>query len=129
MPVVVRNTPRTDLAIVEALGEAGTVRSPSYTLLEGYEAGGRRVLHLDLYRLNDASEVEALGLRDELDAGSLLLIEWPERAPEALPPPDLEITLAIAGAGRSARVGAASAEGAAWLAATVARSDSRIGSS
>jgi tRNA threonylcarbamoyladenosine biosynthesis protein TsaE len=103
--------------LLRELGEAGTVRSPSYTLLETYEPGGHRVLHLDLYRLGGAEEVAALGLRDELDAGVLLLIEWPARASEALPPADLELTLAIAGSGRSGRIGAATAVGRDWLGA------------
>jgi len=115
--------------LLRSLGEQGTVRSPSYTLLETYEPGGHRLLHLDLYRLGGAAEVAALGLRDELDAGVLLLIEWPERAPEALPPPDLELDLAIAGSGRSVRIGAASALGKDWLTAVIAGDYSRNKSS
>jgi tRNA threonylcarbamoyladenosine biosynthesis protein TsaE len=101
--------------LLRALGVAGVIRSPSYTLLEGYEAGGHRVLHLDLYRLSGAAELQGLGLRDELEGGVLLLVEWPERAREALPRPDLELSLSLAGAGRQAAIQAGSAEGVAWL--------------
>lgn len=103
--------------LLRELGVAGTVRSPSYTLLEGYEPKAGRVLHLDLYRLAGGADVASLGLRDELDAGVLLLIEWPERAAGALPPPDLRITLSLAAVGRITRLEGASLIGAAWLAA------------
>jgi tRNA threonylcarbamoyladenosine biosynthesis protein TsaE len=101
--------------LLRALGVVGIVRSPSYTLLEPYETGGRRVLHLDLYRLAAAEELAALGLRDELAPGVVLLVEWPERAREALPPPDLEVQLAMDGEGRRAALASATPEGAAWL--------------
>jgi len=101
--------------LLRALGVAGIVRSPSYTLLETYETDGCRVLHLDLYRLAGGEELAALGLRDELAPGVLLLVEWPERAREALPVPDLEVRLAMAGAGRRATLLPATPEGAAWL--------------
>jgi tRNA threonylcarbamoyladenosine biosynthesis protein TsaE len=101
--------------LLRALGIAGTVRSPTYTLLESYEVVGGRVLHVDLYRLGDAPEVVPLGLRDELVPGLLLLIEWPERAAQALPSPDLTITLAPESVGRSAQLTAQSSAGATWL--------------
>jgi tRNA threonylcarbamoyladenosine biosynthesis protein TsaE len=89
--------------LLHALGHAGTVRSPTYTLVEPYAFGDWRVLHLDLYRLAGARDLEALGLRDELDGRTLLVVEWPERAGAALPAPDLAITLEEAGAGRVLR--------------------------
>ena len=77
--------------ILRAYGITGPVRSPTYTLIEPYEVAGRQVYHLDLYRLVDPQEVEPLGIRDLLTAGSVLLIEWPSRAAGALPAFDLEI--------------------------------------
>jgi tRNA threonylcarbamoyladenosine biosynthesis protein TsaE len=77
-----------------ALGLAGHARSPTYTLLEPYEGDRVRVYHLDLYRLRTASELEMLGVRDLLNSGSLLFIEWPERGAGWLPTPDLEIHIA-----------------------------------
>ncbi|MCI0749692.1 MAG: tRNA (adenosine(37)-N6)-threonylcarbamoyltransferase complex ATPase subunit type 1 TsaE, partial [Nevskiales bacterium] len=50
--------------LLRALGVKGTIRSPTYTLMEPYEISDRTVLHLDLYRLNDPRELEQLGLRD-----------------------------------------------------------------
>ncbi|HLQ12050.1 MAG TPA: tRNA (adenosine(37)-N6)-threonylcarbamoyltransferase complex ATPase subunit type 1 TsaE [Steroidobacteraceae bacterium] len=103
--------------LLRALGVTGVVRSPSYTLLESYESAGRRLFHLDLYRLKGASELAMLGWRDELRPGALFLIEWPERAAEALPPADLKLALSILGVGRRVRLEGMSASGAAWLAA------------
>jgi tRNA threonylcarbamoyladenosine biosynthesis protein TsaE len=106
-------------ALLRALGETGPVRSPSYTLLEPYELGAWRVRHLDLYRLGDPGEVLAVGLRDELQPGTLLMVEWPERGVGQLPPADLWLQLAEAqgGAGRRARLEARTPAGIAWLAA------------
>jgi tRNA threonylcarbamoyladenosine biosynthesis protein TsaE len=86
--------------ILRGLGHQGPVKSPTYTLVEPYEPQGRAVFHLDLYRLGDPEELEYLGLRDLLGAASLILVEWPERAGAALPPPDLEIGIRHAGEAR-----------------------------
>jgi tRNA threonylcarbamoyladenosine biosynthesis protein TsaE len=75
------------------LGVTGSVRSPTYTLVEPYDLGARTVYHLDLYRLADARELEMLAPRDMLTPGAVLLIEWAERAGRALPTPDLSLTL------------------------------------
>ena len=113
-------TGKTTLArgLLRALGVEDVVRSPSYTLVESYETAGHRVLHLDLYRLGGAADLEALGLRDELDESVLLLVEWPERAPSMLPIPDLQVSLRVAGEGRIARLEARTEIGAGWLSAT-----------
>lgn len=91
-------------ALLRALGHAGTVRSPTYALVESYRIGALEVRHLDLYRLADAGELEFLGLREWLRPGHLVLVEWPERAAAALPAADLAIALAHAGAGREVRI-------------------------
>jgi tRNA threonylcarbamoyladenosine biosynthesis protein TsaE len=75
------------------LGFDGHVRSPTYTLIEPYELANRSIYHLDLYRLITPSEVEALGVRDLLVAGAILLIEWPEKGAGALPSFDLTIQI------------------------------------
>jgi tRNA threonylcarbamoyladenosine biosynthesis protein TsaE len=101
--------------LLRALGVADTIRSPTYTLIESYNSADWRVLHTDLYRLNDAAELAPLGLRDELTAGVLLLIEWPDRATGTLPTPDLRVMLSITDAGRIAQLQAATDAGRAWL--------------
>jgi tRNA threonylcarbamoyladenosine biosynthesis protein TsaE len=103
-------------AWLRTLGVVGAVRSPTYTLVERYPLpGGGEALHLDLYRIGDASELEFLGL-DDADA-RLWLVEWPERGLAALPPADLRLRLAVAGEGRRCLLEAGSPAGEAWLAA------------
>ena len=86
--------------ILRGLGHRGSVRSPTYTLVEPYEIAGLHLYHLDLYRLGDPEELEYLGLRDLLDERSVLLVEWPERGKGVLPPPDLRILIGHAPPGR-----------------------------
>jgi tRNA threonylcarbamoyl adenosine modification protein YjeE len=109
-------------ALLHALGVEDTVRSPSYALIETYAARAGEAVHIDLYRLQGTEELQQLGLRDYLNGRTLLLIEWPERAPGALPGPDLQVRLEpseVAGAsGRSAGIEARSSAGERWLALT-----------
>ncbi len=88
-------------ALIQALGHAGRVKSPTYGLLEHYELPSLRVLHLDLYRIGDPGELEFLGIPDLLDDRTLLLVEWPERGGDQLPAADLSIHLEHAGRVRS----------------------------
>ena len=96
---------------IHALGYAGKVRSPTYTLVEPYPCECCPVFHLDLYRLADAEELEWLGLRDMLAEPALLLIEWPERGAGILPPADLTIDIGYSGSTREARLTGATAAG------------------
>lgn len=85
---------------LHALGHHGAVRSPTYTLLEPYEFPGLTVLHFDLYRVADPEELEYLGVREQSDARTLWLVEWPERGRGWLPEPELVASLQLAGTGR-----------------------------
>jgi tRNA threonylcarbamoyladenosine biosynthesis protein TsaE len=98
-------------ALLQALGHLGRVRSPTYTLVEPYEIGGRPVFHLDLYRLSAAEELEYLGLRDLDPERDLILVEWPERGQPGLPGPDIVIGLAYDGESRQARLKGISPKG------------------
>lgn len=90
--------------LLRALGIAGPIRSPTYTLLEPYErqpgAAPLRILHMDLYRLADPLELDNLGLDDYPPRECLWLVEWPERGGALLPQPDLLLRLVRAGNGR-----------------------------
>ncbi|MCB1553114.1 MAG: tRNA (adenosine(37)-N6)-threonylcarbamoyltransferase complex ATPase subunit type 1 TsaE [Xanthomonadales bacterium] len=102
-------------SMLRALGVRGAIRSPTYTLLERYPLQCGEAVHMDLYRIGDAAELEFLGV-DELDQpSSLWLVEWPERAGHGLPPTDLRIDLQHAGAGRIARLEGVSEPGRRWL--------------
>jgi len=82
-------------ALIHALApDAGDVTSPTFNLMQSYEvtlASGKPdiIWHLDLYRLEEASEANALGL-DELEA-HIMLIEWPEIIEHTLPKARLDI--------------------------------------
>ena len=97
---------------LRALGVTGTVRSPTYTLVERYPVAGGEALHLDLYRIGDVGELEFLGLDDV--SATLWLIEWPERGAQALPRADLRIVLEQAGHGRRVTLEPVSATGRDW---------------
>ena len=101
--------------LLRSLGVTGAVRSPTYTLVEFYEIGTLTTLHLDLYRLNDAAELDNLGLREWARGGHLWLVEWPERGAGRLPGADLVIKLVAGDGGHDIEVTAASALGAEWL--------------
>lgn len=80
---------------LRALGVTGPIKSPSYTLLETYPLAAVIVVHLDLYRLKDPSELEYLGLADYHRSGHLWLIEWPEHGGDRLPRADLHFEFTI----------------------------------
>ena len=95
------------------------VPSPTFTLAQTYELPAFALIHADLYRINDASELEEIGLAP-LPEGMVALIEWPERAPQALPEDRIDIALSHRPAlGSTAR--AAEITGHGTAAATVER--------
>ena len=85
---------------LRALGHAGAVKSPTFTLVESYELGARSVHHFDLYRLADAVELEFIGIEDYLAGGADCLIEWAERGAGVLGTADVTLDLAVVEDGR-----------------------------
>jgi N-acetylmuramate 1-kinase len=75
-----------------AADDALEVPSPTFTLAQTYDLPPFPLLHADLYRVNDPLELEEIGL-SPLPEATLALIEWPERAPDALPPDRIDIAL------------------------------------
>jgi tRNA threonylcarbamoyladenosine biosynthesis protein TsaE len=102
-------------ALLHALGVTGTVRSPTYTLVDTYSTPDFNCVHVDLYRIRSSGEVEELGLRDLTGPGYLMLIEWPEKGGAAVPPADLDLQLTYVGEARAASARAASPIGRSWL--------------
>ena len=72
-------------SLLRTLGVTAPVRSPTYTLVDQYSLAGLECVHVDLYRVRSATEVDELGLRDMTGPGCLLLIEWPEKGGVAVP--------------------------------------------
>jgi tRNA threonylcarbamoyladenosine biosynthesis protein TsaE len=84
-------------AVVAALGHSGEVPSPTFAIVQPYEELEPPVWHVDLYRVEDAHDLDELGLDSAGEAA--LLVEWPERAGEAAWPDALRLRLEFAGEG------------------------------
>ncbi len=104
--------------LLRALGVTGTIRSPTFTLVEPYSTARATVHHLDLYRLEAGpAALEGLGYRDLRELPGLVMVEWPERGGMALGTPDLGANLAHRNRGRRLEFTALTESGRAWLAA------------
>jgi tRNA threonylcarbamoyladenosine biosynthesis protein TsaE len=99
-------------ALLHAAGHSGHVKSPTYTLSEPYQvtlgATTVNLIHFDLYRMASPEEFLDAGFREDFNARNICIVEWPEKAEAVLPPPDLSITLQVAGAGRDVELKALS---------------------
>ncbi|NNM58276.1 MAG: tRNA (adenosine(37)-N6)-threonylcarbamoyltransferase complex ATPase subunit type 1 TsaE [Legionellales bacterium] len=89
---------------LRALGFKGSVKSPTFTVVESYEVNHQLIHHFDLYRLNDPEELEQLGIRDYLDEGNICFFEWPEKTQNNLPSPHLSCYIEILKNGRNVRI-------------------------
>jgi tRNA threonylcarbamoyladenosine biosynthesis protein TsaE len=80
--------------VLRALGVAGEVTSPSFTLAQSYSGDRGLVLHhLDLYRLGPGADVELFAWDDYLSDDAIVFIEWPEAGAAELPPADVAVRL------------------------------------
>ena len=79
--------------LLRALGFVGRVKSPTYTLVELYVISKLNLYHFDFYRFSDPEEWQEAGFRDLFNPQNMCLVEWPEKAQDLLPLPDLNITL------------------------------------
>ena len=84
--------------ILAGLGHEGEVSSPTFPIVIPYEMLGLPVWHVDLYRVENPSEIEELALDEALEDGALI-VEWPERMGHALWPHSLRLTLTREGEG------------------------------
>jgi tRNA threonylcarbamoyladenosine biosynthesis protein TsaE len=87
--------------VAKTLGVEDVVNSPTFVLEKIYLLGGpasnfKRLVHIDAYRLEKGSDLTPLGF-DELmqDTENLILLEWPEKVADALPPPAVRISLVV----------------------------------
>lgn len=97
--------------VLRGLGYQGKVKSPTYTLVEFYNLSKLDLYHFDFYRFNDPQEWLEAGFRDYFDLRNLCLVEWPERARDLLPAPDMRVSLAVEADGRRARIAAETEHG------------------
>ncbi len=93
-------------AVLRRLGVIGTVRSPTFSLLELYPLSRLNFYHFDFYRFSKPNDFSAAGFRDFFAPGSVCAVEWPERAGEAGFNVDLQIGMQIADSGRIANIDA-----------------------
>ena len=80
--------------IQSLIGEEEDVPSPTFTLVQAYDAANMEIWHADLYRLSSPDEVVELGLLDAFE-DSLCLVEWPDRLAELQPENALRVSLAM----------------------------------
>lgn len=82
--------------ICRGLGVKEIVNSPTFVLVNEYNAGPFKIYHFDLYRIKSGDEVINIGLYDYLDSGGIILIEWPELILSLLPKSTVKISLSHA---------------------------------
>lgn len=92
-----------------------SIRSPTYTLMEHYNTGVLNVIHMDLYRLSEAEELEYLAVREMISDDTLFFIEWPEKAEGFFKRIDLVINIDYCKAGRDVNLEAKSEMGQALV--------------
>jgi tRNA threonylcarbamoyladenosine biosynthesis protein TsaE len=92
-------------ALLGALGHAGPVKSPTYTLVELYVVSSLYLYHFDFYRFTDPKEFLDAGLDEYFRDDSVCLVEWPDQAAGFVPPADLVVRLRFPdGASASRRI-------------------------
>ena len=79
--------------LLRASGYKGTVKSPTYNIVEEYTIAQQRVFHFDLYRITAPEELEWIGIHDYFAQQSICFIEWPDLGLGFLPEPDIIIAL------------------------------------
>ena len=102
-------------ALLRAAGVTGSIKSPTFAVLEPYVVSRLHFYHFDFYRFSNATEFSDIGFRELFGPGHICAIEWPERVASQLPTPDLRLALQMSGSGRELVAGANTELGAACL--------------
>lgn len=89
--------------MAQGVGMADTVTSPTFTFVNEYRAGGRRLTHVDLYRIESGDDLESIGWSDIVLEADVLAVEWAEHADGDLPAPRIDVELVL-GTGDERRV-------------------------
>ena len=87
--------------VLSGIGHEGSVKSPTYNLVESYCINQQSIYHFDLYRVTDAEELEYMGIRDYINDESICFVEWPDKGDGVLPQPDIKIEIQINGSERN----------------------------
>lgn len=83
-------------AVCEALGVQDVINSPTFAIVNEYEAGnGDTIYHFDCYRIAKIAEALDMGCTDYFDSGNLCLIEWPENIDSLLPDDTVAVHIAV----------------------------------
>lgn len=88
-------------ACLQAMGETGKIKSPTYTILESYHIKQWQIFHLDLYRLADPEELNFLGIEDHFTSDTIFFVEWPKKGGNILPQPDFLLHYKFLAQGRA----------------------------
>ena len=72
-------------AIGKALGIQQAMSSPTFSIMNEYEANGKLIYHMDWYRIESEAEARQAGIEAAMDEADLSLVEWPEKAPNLVP--------------------------------------------
>jgi len=90
--------------LLRGLGHEGSVKSPTYAIVESYEMAAVAIHHFDLYRFSDPEEWLDAGLVDLFDERSVCLIEWPAQGEGFLPEADWVVSLSVQNQGRTCTI-------------------------
>ncbi len=81
--------------VCKQLGVVDAVASPTFSIMNEYDASGKQIYHMDWYRIEDEAEARRTGVEAAMDEADLCFIEWPEKAPALLPEGTLRLEIEI----------------------------------
>ena len=79
------------------------VKSPTYTIVNEYKAGGKNIYHFDLYRIADGDDLESIGYHEYVESDAYSIVEWSERVPEYIPSDAITVAISRVAEDEAAR--------------------------